>query len=267
MIDESRPPSTALPDPPGDFGLIVIGDEILFGQRQDRHFVEFRKLLAARGRRLVRCYLLPDDETTLIHHLRLSLADSLPVFVCGGIGATPDDITRGCAARAAGLPLVRHPQAVALLEERFGSDAYPIRIRMAELPQGAELIPNPYNRIPGFSLGQHFFLPGFPEMAWPMAQWVLDEYFGPSKRTLVHELALRVRNTPESSLVPIMETLAKRFFGLKLFSLPHLGDDPYIELGFRGRGELESAIDALKSLLAQQGVPFEEPTRISPDGK
>ncbi|MGD8589043.1 MAG: molybdopterin-binding protein [Chromatiales bacterium] len=244
-------------DSPRDFGLIVIGDEILFGQRQDRHLYEFRKLLDERGLRLVRCYLLPDDETTLTQHLRFSLIDGLPVFVCGGIGATPDDLTRACAARAANLPLIRHPQAVALLEERFGPDAYPTRIRMAELPEGCELIPNPYNRIPGFSLGQHFFLPGFPEMAWPMAQWVLDEHYGFAKCPARREQALKVRNVPESGLVPIMEALAGRFPGLKLFSLPHLGDDPYIELGFRGDGDLQQAFQALHRHLKNQDMDFE----------
>ena len=257
MIDEPHPLSPRQLQKPKDFGLIVIGDEILFGQRQDRHLAEFRKLLAERGRRLIRCYLLPDEESVLTYHLRLSLADNLPVFVCGGIGATPDDVTRNCAARASGRTLVRHPQAVALLEERFGSDAYPIRIHMAELPEGAELIPNPYNRIPGFSLGQHFFLPGFPEMAWPMAQWVLDEHYGFTKCSGKGERALKVRNTPESNLVPIMESIAQSFTGLKLFSLPHLGSDPYIELGFRGEGDLELAIDKLCGLLVAQGMEFE----------
>jgi molybdopterin-biosynthesis enzyme MoeA-like protein len=146
---------------------------------------------------------------------------------------------------------------VALIEDRFGPEAYPARIRMAELPEGSELIPNPYNRIPGFSLGQHFFLPGFPEMAWPMAQWILDEHYGFAKRPARGEQSLKVRNIPESGLVPIMEALANRFAGLKLFSLPHLGDDPYIELGFRGEGELEQAIQALCALLEKQDVVFE----------
>jgi molybdopterin-biosynthesis enzyme MoeA-like protein len=146
---------------------------------------------------------------------------------------------------------------VALLEARFGSEAYPTRIRMAELPAGCALIPNPYNQIPGFFLEQHFFLPGFPEMAWPMAQWVLDEHYGFSKRPAVREQALKVRNIPESALVPVMEELAERFSGLKLYSLPHLGGDPYIELGFRGDGDLEQAILTLGSLLQDQGMSFD----------
>ncbi len=67
------------------------------------------------------------------------------VFVFGGIGATPDDHTRQCAADAAGLALVRHPRGAAIIEKRFGREAYPQRIHMAHLPSGCALIPNPVN--------------------------------------------------------------------------------------------------------------------------
>jgi len=155
---------------PRAFGLIVIGDELLLGDREDRHLPFFRQLLKERGDLLKRCWILPDEFEELTHQLRLSLDQALPTFVCGGIGATPDDLTRGCAAAAAGVGLVRHPEAAALIEGRFGEAAYPERIHMADLPAGSRLIPNLYNQIAGFSLGEHHFLPGFPEMAWPMAQ-------------------------------------------------------------------------------------------------
>jgi hypothetical protein len=116
------------------FGLIVIGDELLLGTREDKHFAYFRQMLGQRDQRLHHCWLLPDDETSLITHLTLSMREALPVFVCGGIGATPDDLTRGCAAVAAGVTLEHHPEAVALIEERFGEQAYPTRIQMAVLP-------------------------------------------------------------------------------------------------------------------------------------
>ena len=238
------------------FGLIVIGDEILFGQRQDSHFTHFRELLASRGLRLSRCWLLPDEAESLTAHLHFSLQGEMPVFVCGGIGATPDDLTRQCAAEAAGVPLERHPQARALIEERFGDAAYPTRIRMADLPAGSELIPNPYNQIPGFSLRQHYFLPGFPEMAWPMAEWVLETHY-PVRQSAIKEISLWITETPESSLVPLMETFEGRFPGLKLYSLPRLGKPPLIELGLRGRGDLESALAALKASLRDAGIPFQ----------
>jgi molybdopterin-biosynthesis enzyme MoeA-like protein len=239
------------------FGLIIIGDEILFGTRRDRHFGYFRKLLLERGLILMRSWTLADDSTSLTAHLRFSMSDTLPVFVCGGIGATPDDKTRICAARAANRPLVRHPDAAALIEGRFGPEAYPQRIHMADLPSGCELIANPYNQIPGFALNQHYFLPGFPEMAWPMAEQVLETvYTVPDER--IEERSVKVLYTPESALIPFMETLSSRFSDLKMFSLPHMGTDSFVELGFRGRGNMDEALNALKSMLEESKIAYQE---------
>ncbi len=237
------------------FGLIIIGDEILLGTREDAHHSYFRQLLKQRGQRLDRCWILPDDQSSLVSHLRFSMAQGGPVFVCGGIGATPDDLTRGAAAQAAGVQLVPNAQAIALIEARFGEKAYPARIQMAHLPEGAELIPNPYNQIPGFSIRQHYFLPGFPEMAWPMAAWVLDR-FHPSPGEILNECSLRVTNTSESMLVGIMERLNKRYPEVKLYSLPTLGENGYIELGIRGRGDITPVFTALQEALEQEQIPF-----------
>lgn len=239
---------------PVAFGLIVIGDEVLNGGRTDKHLPHFKAELAGRGHRLDWHWLLPDDPGILTHHLRLSLSDGVPVLVCGGIGATPDDHTRACAAAAAGVPLMRHPEAAALIEGRFGADAYPHRILMADLPAGCTLVPNPHNQIPGFGLRGHWFLPGFPQMAWPMAEWVLDRYYPPAARLL--ELAVRVTGVPESRLVPLMQGLTARLPGLKLFSLPHLGDDPHILLGLRGREGIEDAFAVLCAELDAAGITY-----------
>lgn len=239
------------------FGLIVIGDEVLNGPRTDGHQPHFKALLLGRGHTLARHWLLPDDPGILTDHLRFSFSRSEPVFVCGGIGPTPDDHTRACAATAAGVPLARHPAARDLIEARFGEAAYPHRIRMADLPEGCELIPNPVNRIPGFSLRGHWFLPGFPEMAWPMAEWVLESHYGTAEPP--GEAALAVIGVPESRLVTLMEALAGRFPHLKLFSLPHLGEDPHILLGFRGRGDLRPALAALREALARESMTWREP--------
>ena len=242
------------------FGLIVVGDEILSGKREDRHFPRFLKLLAARGGRLAWHWTLPDTPEILVDQLRLSMGWRFPVFSCGGIGATPDDHTRACAAAAAGVALELHPGAVEAIEARFGAEAYPVRIRMADLPEGSELIPNPYNRIPGFSLREHFFLPGFPEMAWPMAQWVLDTRFPPAEAAM-RECSLRVHRVPESRLVPIMEQLVDSFPGLKLFSLPRLGERPAVEVGFRGHEGIEQAYRALREALDREGFEYEATDR------
>jgi len=238
------------------FGLIVIGDEVLNGLRTDAHLPFFKQLLAARGHCLAWHWLLPDDPEVLTGHLRISLGLGVPVFVCGGIGATPDDHTRACAAAAAGLDLVRHPGARALIEGRFGATAYPHRILMADLPAGCDLIPNSYNQIPGFSLRQHWFLPGFPQMAWPMAQWVLGHY--QDRAEPLREAALEVLGVPESELIPLMLALGSRFPGVKPYSLPHIGADPHILLGLRGRCDLGPAMAALRAGLAAAGMDCRE---------
>lgn len=247
------------PDPesrsPVAFGLIVIGDEVLNGGRTDKHLAAFKARLAARGHGLAWHWLLPDQPSVLTEHLRFSLRLGGPVFVCGGIGATPDDHTRYCAAAAIGVELVRHPEAAALIEGRFGETAYPLRIRMADLPAGCGLIPNPINQIPGFSLQAHWFLPGFPQMAWPMADWVLARHYG--RADPLEEASLRVLGVAESQLIPLMEELEGCFPRLKLFSLPHLGENPHILLGFRGRGGLDQAMQALRERLKRAGISFQ----------
>lgn len=246
---------------PVAFGLIVIGDEVLNGPRADSHLAAFKARLGERGHTLAWHWMLPDDPATIVDHLRFSMARTDPVFVCGGIGATPDDHTRACAAVAAGVELVCHPQARALIEERFGACAYPHRILMADLPAGCTLIPNPVNRIPGFALAGHWFLPGFPQMAWPMADWVLTTQAGSAPRLC--EGAVEVLGVAESQLIPLMEDLGQRFPGLKMFSLPHLGGpqggDPHILLGFRGRAGVDEALEALRRALSQAAMAFREP--------
>lgn len=239
------------------FGLVVIGDEILSGKRRDRHFDGFRGLLADRGFGLAWFQILPDDPALITERLRTTMREGRPVFCCGGIGATPDDHTRACAAAAAGVAVERHPGAVAEIEGRFGAEAYPTRVRMADLPAGAGLIPNPYNRIPGFSILQHYFLPGFPDMAHPMATWVLDNYYGTGTAP-ERELAVRVPGVTESLLVDLMERLVAAYPDAKLFSLPRLGDPGFVELGFRGSGDLQPAFHALREGLRAAGFAFEE---------
>ncbi|WP_295387081.1 molybdopterin-binding protein [uncultured Thiodictyon sp.] len=243
---------------PCGFGLIVIGDEVLNGPRTDAHLPFFKTLLLARGHTLAWHWVLPDDPAVLTEHLRYSFSRVEPVFVCGGIGATPDDYTRACAAAAAGVALVRHPQGRALIEERFGESAYPHRILMADLPAGADLVFNPYNQIPGFCLGTHWFLPGFPEMAWPMAEWVLEQRFGTAEP--LREAALEVLSLAESELIPLMDELGERFPDLKLFSLPHLGPAAHILLGARGRCDLGPFMEALRAGLTRGSMAFRERT-------
>ncbi|MCL4744200.1 MAG: competence/damage-inducible protein A [Burkholderiaceae bacterium] len=233
------------------FGLIVVGDEILSGKRQDKHFAKVIELLAARGLQLAWARYLGDDRARLVQALRESFAGPDTVFCCGGIGATPDDHTRQAAALALGVELELHPLARERIAarcaamEREGRGTADMttaenrqRLKMGEFPSGAQVIENPSNGIPGFSIREHFFLPGFPSMAWPMIATLLDTRLAHlHNRTPVSERALLLYEVAESAAVPLMETIESAHPQVRVFSLPTAGDDGrrrHIELGVRG---------------------------------
>lgn len=242
--------------------LLIIGDEILSGRRQDKHLVKAIELLRLRGMRLSAASLIGDDRDRLTAVLRDSFASDDIVFSFGGIGATPDDHTRQSAALAAGKPLVLHPEAEREIRSRFGVDTTEHRLEMGRYPLGSKIIPNPYNRIPGFSYAEHHFLPGFPEMAWPMMEWVLDHKY----RHLHHcvawvEDSLAVYEAHESRVVDLMERLEARY-GVTVFSLPHLGSESlrtHIELGAKGAPEAVSqAMAEMREELSRRGCAWGE---------
>lgn len=217
-------------------GILIVGDEILSGKRQDKHFAHVIATLAARGLSLAYATYLGDDRERLTAVLRQTFASRDIVFSFGGVGATPDDQTREAAAAALGVPLERHPEAVAEIEAKFGAQAYPHRVRMAEFPRGSRIVPNPVNRVASFSYGDHHFFPGFPEMAWPMLDWVLATHYPSLVRTAPVERSIAVYDAGESDLVSLMEDNVARFPMLKLFSLPKFvaAGARRIELGVRG---------------------------------
>ena len=122
------------------FGALIIGDEILSGKRQDKHFPKIVELLKARGLGLSWSMNLPDDPEIISQVLTSTLARQDIVFSFGGIGATPDDHTRQCAATAAGVELELHPDAKREIEARFGAEAYPKRIQMGVLTSSGKTL-------------------------------------------------------------------------------------------------------------------------------
>lgn len=242
------------------FGAIIIGDEIMSGKRQDLHMAQAIRILGSCGLELGWCQYLGDDPALITETLRRTFASGDVVFSFGGIGATPDDHTRQCAAAAAGVEIVRHPEALALIVEKFGEAAYPKRVLMADFPAGAEIVPNPYNRIAGFSLGGHYFLPGFPEMAWPMMEWVLDaKYVHLHQRVPNVEQAIVVLGGVESQLIDLMNEVIRRYPGLKVFSLPNIGKERRIELGARGNPQMVSpAMADLRQGIEKLGLNWEK---------
>ena len=240
-------------------GAVIIGDELLSGKRQDRHMAFLVEALSARGMELSFVHFVGDDPELLTQTFVSTMASRSVVLSFGGIGATPDDRTRQCLAMAAGATLERHPEAVGILERRFGAEAYPHRIRMTEFPQGATLIPNPVNEIPGFSYAHHHCVPGFPNMAWPMIEWVLDTLY-PHLHHAAPQIERRVliENTPESELIPVMEAIIVAYPALRVSSLP--SGKPgcrEVELGLRGAApEVAEAMEALMHALSAQGVAW-----------
>ncbi len=239
-----------------DIGLIIIGDEILSGKRTDKHLPKFIELLNERGLQLAWAEYVGDSPERITEVLRRAFASGDVVFSCGGIGATPDDHTRQCAAKALGLDLALHPEAKELILERMRDVAQeqglPFepqrednlhRLNMGTFPQGASIIRNPYNKIPGFTCqgqgqGRVHFVPGFPVMAWPMMQEQLDDYcqtWGVAPKRI--EMSVIVFGAMEATLTPLMEAIEREHAGVKVFSLPSV-DHPkwgkHIELGVKG---------------------------------
>ncbi|MBA2963946.1 MULTISPECIES: competence/damage-inducible protein A [Ramlibacter] len=255
-----------------DFGLVIVGDEILSGKRSDKHMPKVIELLAARGLQLAWAEYVGDSPERITATLQRAFAGGDVVFSCGGIGATPDDHTRQCAARALGVDLALHPQAEVLIRERMqdlareqGVPYEPARpdnvhrLNMGVFPAGASIIRNPYNKIPGFSVGDVHFVPGFPVMAWPMIESVLDDrYAHLFRRGDYVERSVIVFGAMESNLTPLMEQVERAHAGIKVFSLPSVDHPQYgrhIDLGVKGAPAAAAAAYAdLLAGLRQLGV-------------
>jgi molybdopterin-biosynthesis enzyme MoeA-like protein len=252
-------------------GLIIIGDEILSGKRQDKHLPKVIEALAARGLSLHWARYLGDDRAHITAALRDAFNSGDVVFSCGGIGATPDDHTRQAAAAALDVPLELQPDAKLLIEERmrdvareqgveFDADKPDNlhRLNMGVFPRGAAIIPNPYNKIPGFSVRDVHFVPGFPVMAWPMIDWVLDQRYahlhGGHRQS---EQSVVVFGAMEAALTPLMERVELEHPGIKVFSLPSV-DHPqwgkHIELGVKGAQGVPQAYASLRQGLESMGA-------------
>jgi molybdopterin-biosynthesis enzyme MoeA-like protein len=273
------------------FGVVIVGDEILSGRRTDKHLTKVIELLRTRGLELSWAQYVGDDRAAIAAVLARTFASDDVVFVTGGIGATPDDQTRQAAAQARGVDIALHPEAADLIHARIlkmnAESDHPLpldspehrqRMRMGEFPVGATIIPNPYNQIPGFSLGSHYFVPGFPVMAWPMLEWVLETRYA----DLFHhapraERSVLVFEVPESRITPLMERIEADFAEVRVFSLPSVGDatavghaDPrlalraerHIELGVKGpSAAIDAAFAALEAGLGALSARF---VRVDP---
>jgi molybdopterin-biosynthesis enzyme MoeA-like protein len=197
--------------------------------------------MAQRGLRLSWAEYLGDDRARLASVFRRKRESGDVVFSFGGIGNTPDDHTRQAAAEAFNVARTLHPDAEREIRARFAAeDVTPQRLLLGTFPAGSAIIPNPFNRIPGFMMHQHYFVPGFPQMAHPMLEWVLDTYY---QRWFNREpdvdraILLTGDNAYESALLDLMDRIVARYPDLRLFSLPSMTEDGvrrHLELGVNG---------------------------------
>ena len=256
-----------------NFGALIIGDEILSGRREDKHLPRVIAALESRGLALSWARYFGDEPARIVAEIRDAAASGDVVFSFGGIGATPDDHTRQCAAQALGVELALHPEAAALITQRGHETAadkgvaydttgpdHRRRLNMGVFPAGATLIPNPYNRIPGFSVGHLHFMPGFPVMAHPMLEWVIDQHYQAEIAASGRAFhAVRVKGANESALIPVFERVERDFAGVKTFSLPSV-DHPtwgvHIEIGVKGvlGARVSEAMTALRAGAAASGA-------------
>jgi len=221
--------------------LVIIGDEILSGKREDKHF---KKALD-----------VTKQNNYEIQSKIENLKDKI-VFCFGGIGATPDDHTRSSAAKAHQKALKRHTEAAKLIEDKFGKEAYPKRILMADLPDGSELIPNEINMIPGFYINKNFFMPGFPEMAWPMMDWVFKNKL-PQSNKIEFDRSIIIPDIAESLLIDLMNQIENDFPLVKMYSLPKITPQRQVEFGIKGdKEQVLSAMEVVKKYIKELGYYF-----------
>ncbi len=235
---------------------LIIGTEILNRRRIDKHFDFVTKIVASYGYKLSASLIIEDDPTLITETLKfLSSQPHSIVFCFGGIGSTPDDYTRRCAAVALrDGELYLHPQAKEIIEAKLGKDAYPHPIKMAELPKDAQLIDNPVNKMPAFSLdNRFFFMPGFPEMSHPMVTNILQKLFTKKETFFRYSLTALCK---ENVFIELMELMPP---SVECSSLPKLYSDGWrvtISVASHDDEEAKNAFGLFIDLLQSKAIPY-----------
>jgi len=204
------------------FFALIIGTEILNRRRTDKHFDFVSKALALKGYRLSGSFIIEDNPALIVQTIQFIAAqENAVLFSFGGIGSTPDDHTRKCAAialRDGSLPI--HNEAKEIIVNKLGENAYPYSVRMAELPEGATLLYNPVNQMPAFALDErYYFMPGFPEMSHPMVEKIVEKLLPDKRDYYRHTLTALCK---ENVFIDLMEKMPK---GVEYSSLPKLYSD------------------------------------------
>lgn len=239
-----------------NFYAVIIGTEILNGRREDAHFTFLRDELKKYGHELFASFIIKDDEELMKKTYEFIKADKNSVmFSFGGIGSTPDDLTRQISADIfTSDALIRNKKFEQDIIDRFDDKAYPYRVMMADLPKDAKLIFNPVNNMSGYYLeDRFFFVPGFPSMAHPMLKDVISNFFASTTKRYRHTL---VANTSEETLIPLM---LKAPSNIELSSLPMFKDSkPLVELSLisKDEKEVQKYFKLFKNELESKNIEF-----------
>jgi len=240
-----------------NFYAVIIGTEILNGRRQDAHFEFVKEELAKYGHELFASFIIKDDVELIERTFEFIKHDKKSVlFSFGGIGSTPDDLTREIASKVfRSSDTVVHQQFLSDILDKFGDKAYPNRVHMADLPPDADLLVNPVNNMSGFSLdNRFFFVPGFPSMAHPMISDAIKKHFSHSVKKYRYTLKAK---TSEDSLIKLMKILPK---SVELSSLPIFVDSkPNVELSLvsQNKKEVEEYFAMFLKELKERGIEYE----------
>lgn len=248
-------------------GVVVLGDEVLGGEIRESNIGFLLPLLNGWGAEVVLCAILPDDVEVVARHLSTFRRETDLLILTGGIGPTPDDITREAVARAAGVPLVVHPEARASLERYYGERINTDRLLMAQVPEGAELIPNPVSAAPGFHIAGMAAFPGIPRLLREMIGWAKPRVEGRQKsRVTLYSAA------PESSYAAIMRDAIRDFPEVHIGSYPMLDDEYRVRVVFRSahRSRASACADYFEERMGAKGLavirrteePGEDPGQV-----
>lgn len=198
--------------------LIIIGNEILSGRTQDKNLAHLAKTLNEQGVLLREARIVPDVENAIIEAVNSCRAQYDYVFTTGGIGPTHDDITSAAVAKAFGVKIIRHPEAERVLRAHYqGGEVNDARLKMAEIPETAELIDNPVSSAPGFKIGNVFVFAGVPRIMQAMLDAV--------KYTLKTGPTVQMRSItcslPEGDIAQGLNEIQDRFKEVEIGSYPY----------------------------------------------
>jgi molybdenum cofactor synthesis domain-containing protein len=233
--------------------LLVIGDEILSGRTKDKNIGTVADTCTAVGIDLKEVRVVPDEEPVIVDALNALRSKYDYVFTTGGIGPTHDDITADCVAKAFGVPLDVHPDAVAILKERLaktGGELNEARLRMARIPRGAALVANKVSGAPGFWMGNVITMAGIPSVM----QAMLDEVL-PKLKTGAKLLSASVRaDAKEGDVGTELGGIAKAHPETIIGSYPFVderGPNTNIVVRARDAGKLAAAMAAVEGMLSE----------------